>query len=180
MIPYLKEIHLSLDSWREGRDVDGWKKSRMKMRLMMCREIRGNEVAEEVDTPKDVAPVSRLLSDLNALEFLLEGLEPTSIQVILSKSGWVSYGIGDASGSEYGAAVHLQDAVSYRYGQWASEVSKERSNYRELRNLVDTVEKLYREGCLKNCELFLFIDNIVADYAYHRGTSSSKTLFNLV
>ena len=23
MIPYLKGIHLSLDSWREGRDVDG-------------------------------------------------------------------------------------------------------------------------------------------------------------
>ena len=45
---------------------------------------------------------------------------------------------------------------------------------------MDTVGKLYREGCLKNYELCLFTDNIVADYAYHKGTSSSKTLFNLV
>ena len=160
--------------------MDGWKKSRREILLMMCGEGRENEVAEEVETPKDVVPVPRLLSDLKALEFLLEGLEPRRIQARLSKSGWVSYGIGGASGSGHGAVVHLQDAVSYRYGQWASEVSEETSNYRALRNIVDTVKKLYREGCLKNCELFLFTDNIVADYAYHKGTSSSKTLFNLV
>ena len=57
------------------------------MILMMCGEGRGNEVSEEVDTPKDVAPVPRLLSDLKALEFLLEGLEPRIIQARLSKSG---------------------------------------------------------------------------------------------
>ena len=28
MVPYLKGFHLTLDSWREGRDVDDWKKSR--------------------------------------------------------------------------------------------------------------------------------------------------------
>jgi hypothetical protein len=28
MVPYLKEIHLTLDSWREGRGEDGWKRSR--------------------------------------------------------------------------------------------------------------------------------------------------------
>ena len=42
------------------------------------------------------------------------------------------------------------------------------------------MEKLYREECLKHCELCLFNDSIVADYAYHKGTSSSKTLFNLI
>ena len=27
MVPYLKGIHLTLDSWREGRDKDVWKTS---------------------------------------------------------------------------------------------------------------------------------------------------------
>ena len=45
---------------------------------------------------------------------------------------------------------------------------------------MNTVEKLYQEGCLENCKLLLFTDNIVADYAYHKSTSSSKMLFNLV
>ena len=45
---------------------------------------------------------------------------------------------------------------------------------------MDTVEKLHQEGCLQNCELFLFNDNIVTDYAYHKSISSSKTLFILV
>ena len=50
----------------------------------------------------------------------------------------------------------------------------------KLRNLVDTIEKLYYEKYLKDCELFLFTDNLVADYAYHKGTSTSKMSFELV
>ena len=68
-IPYLKEAHLSLDSWREGRNVDDWKKSRQELLLMMYDERKEDEILENVDAPKDVAPVPRLLSDLMALEF---------------------------------------------------------------------------------------------------------------
>ena len=50
----------------------------------------------------------------------------------------------------------------------------------KLRNLVDTIEKLYYEKYLKDYELFLFTDNLVADYAYHEGTSTSKMSFELV
>ena len=178
MISYLKAIHLSLDSWREGKGVDGWKKSRRELLLMIHGERREIEILEDADTPKDVAPVPQLLSALKALEFLLEEPDPRRIQVRLSKTGSVSYGNGDASGSSYGADVYLHDSVSYRYGQWSSEVSEETSNYRELRNLVDTVEKLYPEECLKNCELLLFTDNILANYAYLKGTLSTKALFN--
>ena len=66
------------------------------------------------------------------------------------------------------------------YGQWTSEESEQTSNYRELHNLVNVVEKLYREGLLKNCELFLYTDKSVADYAYYRGSSSSRLLFLLI
>ena len=55
-----------------------------------------------------------------------------------------------------------------------------KSNYRELNDLVMTVEKLYEEGILKDCELFLFTDNFVVDCAYYKGSSSSRALFLLV
>ena len=61
----------------------------------------------------------------------------------------MSYGIGGASGNGYGADVHLKDMRSYRYGQWASNISEQSSNYRALRNLVDTIETLYHEKHLK-------------------------------
>jgi hypothetical protein len=31
LVPYLKGIHLTLDSWRSGRNEDGWKRSRADM-----------------------------------------------------------------------------------------------------------------------------------------------------
>ena len=57
---------------------------------------------------------------------------------------------------------------------------EESSNYRELCNLVETIESLYLEGKLQDCEIFLFTDNIVANYAYYKGSSSCKALFDLV
>ena len=175
MCPYLKGVHLSLDSWRKGRDNEGWKQNYKP--LLFSEEDCD---VEDAYAPIDVFPVPRLRDDLFALNSLLEGEIPKRVKSRLSKSGWVSYGIGDASGNGYGAAVHLKDRLSYRYGQWASNISEQSSNYRELRNLVDTIEKLYRDGHLKDCELFLFTDNLVADYAYHKGTSTSKLLFDLV
>ena len=70
-----------------------------------------------------VGPVSRLKDDLFALESMLEGEVPRRSPVRLSQSGWVSYGIGDASGNEYCAAVHIGEKLHYMYGQWSSEES---------------------------------------------------------
>ena len=49
---------------------------------------------------------------------------------MLSKTGWMTYGFGDACGNGYGAVVHLKYSISYRYGHWMSEIGKESSNYR--------------------------------------------------
>ena len=45
---------------------------------------------------------------------------------------------------------------------------------------METVESLYSEGKLRDCEFFLFMDNIVANYACYKGSSSCKALFDLV
>ena len=98
----------------------------------------------------------------------------------LSKSGCVSYGIGDDSSNRYDAAVHMGEKLHLMYGKWTSVENEQFSNYRELHNLVNTVEKLYEKGLHKNCELFLYTDNSVTDCTYYRKSSSSRLLFLLI
>ena len=137
----------------------------------MRGEENGN-IIEDLQASADVLPVMRLKEYVFALESLLEGEIAKRIKSRLSKSVWVSYGIGDASGNVYGAAVYLKIMLSYRYGQWFSEISEQFSNYRELGNSVDTIEKLYHEDHLKNYELVLFTDNLVADYDKDKSSSN--------
>ena len=42
------------------------------------------------------------------------------------------------------------------------------------------MEKHVREGKLRDCEIFLLTDNLVAETAFYKGSSSNETLFNLV
>jgi hypothetical protein len=93
----------------------------------------------------------------------------------------VCYGFGDASGSGFGSAVQGPDGLWYRHGLWGSDTNKKSSNYRELCNLVETIEEGVCNGTLKGAELFLFTDNTVAEAAFYKGnTSSSKVLFDLI
>ena len=129
------------------------------------------------EAPSVVEPQSPLRDDMFVLESLMEGTVSLRAPVRLLKSGWIRYGIGDVSGNEYGDAVYIGEKLHYVYGQWTSVDSNQSSDYRELHNLVNTVQTLYEEGLLKNCKLFLYTDNSVADWTYYRGSSSSRLLF---
>ena len=59
-------------------------------------------------------------------------------------------------------------------------LNKRSSNYRKLRNLANAVEYFCENGNLQGYELFMFTDNLVAEYTYYKGTSSSRMLFNLI
>jgi hypothetical protein len=48
-------------------------------------------------------------------------------------------------------------------GLWSAEEKEESSNYKELRNLVDTVSEEERAGRMRDCELFLFTNNSTAE-----------------
>ena len=140
MCPYFKGIHQTLDSWRPGRDKDGWKLERREMMMYLASKDGGVGFIGDSEAPEEVFLVFRLASDLQALDCLLMGNEPTRIPCRVKKTGWVAYGIGDASGDGFGAAIHLGDDLQFRYGQWVTAISEKSSNYRELRNLVDTLE----------------------------------------
>ena len=124
------------------------------MEMMLLFASREGEVPDDFlsEAPEDVLPEARLQSDLKALEFLIEGTEPIRIPCRLQKAGWVCYGIGDASGDGSGATIHVGTHLRFRYGQWFSALGERSSNYRELFNLVDTLEGLCNDGSLRGCE----------------------------
>ena len=68
----------------------------------------------------DICPATRLISDIKALKFLLEGTDSTRIPCHANKARWVYYGIGDASGDGFGAAIHIVNRLKFRYGQRSS------------------------------------------------------------
>lgn len=193
--PYLKGIHLTLDSWRPGRGEDGW-----KMANQVRHHIAENDVSIDYSgtPPEIVTGVPRLASDLEALDRLFSSTTPPRRVVRSTGALVVLYGFADASGSGFGSSLLSPNGLHFRYGLWGRDLSHQSSNYRELRNLVDTVdyELLDQFPVLSDVvdaigeavvghaqpglELFLFTDNSVAEGAFFRGTSSNPKLFDLI
>lgn len=181
MVPYLKGIHLTLDSWREGRDEDGWKRIGHK---------GGQTEFVTKDAPVRVSAVPRLEADLSALILLTEGEKPPLRRVRSKKVISLYYGFGDASAVGFCSTFQKymkasggytrDDVIHYRYGHWCQEKGEASSNYRELLNLVESLEAMIAGGELLGAEIWLFTDNSTAESVFYKGNSTSKTLFNLI
>jgi hypothetical protein len=170
--PYLKGFHLTLDSWREGRDDDGWK-------------IPGWHPEElpsaAPNAPDTVLPVPRLADDLNALAVLFTPDTPPRRAIRSQAVTTCIYGFADASGAGFGSSLQLPTgSISYRYGLWGKDAEGSSSNYRELRNIVECLESESAAGHLSGHEVFLFTDNTTAESAYYKGNSTSRLLFELI
>jgi hypothetical protein len=196
----LKGIHLTLDSWRPGRDKDGWKLGRNKdvphaskdeehldaMDGQLVQDGDGDwQFIPEVDSPMGPPPpkvkaVSRLLHDLNALWTFFQVDTPPWRYVRGKRVCVVRYGFGDASKGGFGASIEGTQGIWYRLGVWGSDSSEDSSNFRELCNLVETLEAQGQANELNGVEIFMFTDNRVAEGAFYKGTSSNKKLFELV
>jgi hypothetical protein len=77
LVTYLKGIHLTLDSWRLGRNQDGWKRTRANMEYLRrngCPEEMMKALSDEA--PRLVMPVPHLEQDLKALLALTDPLVP--------------------------------------------------------------------------------------------------------
>ena len=90
------------------------------------------------------------------------------------------YGFGDASSGGFGSTVERPDGLHGRFGIWGGNNEERSSNYRELCNLVETVEEEAQEGHLKDSELWIFTDNSTAESCFFKGGSTSKTLHELI
>jgi hypothetical protein len=143
---------------------------------------RSDKRGHDDEPPARVKFTTRLRDDVDALMKLTDLATPPERRVRSKFITWLTYGFGDASGKGYGAALLLWDGVIfYRQGLWKWTIIKERSsNYRELRNLVDGLERAAEKGLLDGTEVWMFTDNTTAEAAFFRGSSKSRELHNLV
>jgi len=183
MVPYLKGIHLSLDSWRPWRGSDGWKMTQAQITLALNEgsldSLVGNYVADR-KAPERVKWAPRLRQDVDALLHLTNSETPPHRIVRPQKGSTAVYSFGDASGSGFGSSFLREEQVSFYSGQWTEELSANSSNYRELSNLINAIEQAHADGSLNDSEVFIFTDNTAAESTFFKGTSSSKTLFELI
>jgi hypothetical protein len=60
----------------------------------------------------------------------------------------ILYCCGDASGSGFGWCIDFGEGVRYELGEWCDSIQEATSNYRELRNLVNSMVRAAQEGRL--------------------------------
>ena len=184
LTPYLRGIHLTLDSWRPNRDEDGW--AITSGRLAVEEHLLGSDagVPERYpDAPTEVRAVPRLAADVAALMQLTSSLEPPDVLVRPINAMAVIFIYGDASGAGYGISLWRkgESKIGVEYGEWTKEYSEKSSNHREMYNFTIYLEKLLSLGEIKSgSEVFVFTDNQVTESAFFKGTSKSKSLFDLV
>jgi hypothetical protein len=188
MVPYLKGIHQTLDSWRTNRDSEGWK---LSAKELAARLRNGRSLEKEPEGPPSrVKAASRLEGDLEAFTKLFGSEAPPRRLVRSAVSLQIFYGFGDASGVGHssnfqgfrrlGDRVEEDDRIHFRYGHWCDAVSEASSNYRELLNLVESLEAQVESGRVQGAEVFLFTDNSTAEAVFFKGNSSSRPLFDLM
>ena len=197
MFSYLRSFYNTLNGWRCGRNLDGWKmgstewmeliagdiafKSEQDITLPFESRQRKFSSMPSRDMPELVKPVPCFKDDLQALKLLLSKSEPSLHLVRGNKIGVCLVGFGDASGGGFGSSWDKESFdIAYRFGTWGPELDDGSSNLREFTNLADTLEEMGRQGDLKNMEVFLFTDNSTSEAAYFNGTSQSPELFKLI
>jgi hypothetical protein len=88
MVPYLKGMHLTLDSWRPNRDSESWKLPAWDQKFCGL---------EKKGPPNRVIGAKRLRADLEALKTLFGPARPPKRRARSKYCVEVFYGFGDAS-----------------------------------------------------------------------------------
>jgi hypothetical protein len=119
LIPYLKGIHLTLDSWCPNRDDDGWK-------ITNTLEEKFTKAGMSGMIPPDrVKPAKRLYDDLVALRFLAEAEEPPRSLVRPMKIDGRNYMLmfGDALGAGFGVTLWTEAStvIKVDHAEWEKE-----------------------------------------------------------
>ena len=105
--------------------------------------VLGEHIKRSDGKPPDkVKGVGRLERDLRSLLKLMK-TEKLPLRLVRGKRlAQVIYGFGDASGAGFGSSWKSKRGINYRLGIWGRDMDGKSSNYRELRNLVETVESI--------------------------------------
>jgi hypothetical protein len=164
---YLIGFHMTIDAWRPGRDHLGWRMAQSLWEGMdKAEEEWARDEVGELEIPTFVKAVPQFKDDIVALQRLMSCKEPPLKRARCSRSAKCYDGFDDASGSGFGATIQIDGEIHYEYGQWCSQVTEESSsNWRELDNLVEALERIVVEQDLRGSEIFIFTDNSTAERA---------------
>ena len=181
MPPFLKSLHLVIDSWRPNRDSEsGWENKYLYKDEDGDWRLEGDSAG---DAPETVDPTGALREmfefHLTSLSELLGGEEPAIQYCRAEGSVTALYLWGDASGASFGSLLH-ETSVEYESAEWARDHKEESSNWREMNNLTTRVERMADQGRLRRKELTVITDNDTFYRAFHKGHSSSPKLNNIV
>jgi len=151
MIPYLKGLHLTIDSWRSNRDDDGWRQTgHFEPKIE-------DGMVEALDAPPLVQAVPRLGNDLRALGELTAAAEPPRVPVRPTATAAAGFMFGDASGMGFGQSLWFMGRpdVDVFFGLWDEIASGGSSNWREFYNQVLAVERGIAGGTIpEGTEIF--------------------------
>eukprot|EP00980_Cylindrotheca_fusiformis_P018324 scaffold5977_cov98-Cylindrotheca_fusiformis.AAC.1 len=181
--PYLKGIHLTLDSWRANRKQDGWKMSPKEWGIFL-EGIEDEELREgladlgNATAPSAVFPVPRLHDDIQALTNLFSSPTPTRVCVRPTRFVQVVLGFGDASGNGFGGTFLSTAGLSYQIGVWKYR-GKSSCSF-EFRNLLDALNREGEAGRLRDSFVLMMTDNQPVEEALYKGTSASRDLLAMV
>lgn len=131
---------------------------------------------------RTVKAVPRMKNDVHALRILMRSkivvkklVQGTTIMV-------ARYCFGDASGSGFGSSwVEGSKGIRYKVGFWGIDKGDQSLNFKELANLVTTLEDMSNNNDgICGVEICLFVDNSVAEGAVFKESSTSEKVFDLV
>jgi hypothetical protein len=173
--PFLKGFYLTLNGWRFDRNEEGWKLGKSDWEDMAIDllgdddqwEFIKHEAKEKqsgvlsTDGPPMVKMMNRMKRDLEVLKSMFASSTPSRRLVRGKAIARILYGFGDASGAGFGASwskpfqtgSHIT-TMRYRFGRWGEDEEGSSSNYRELKNLVDTLDEMVRSDELTGVEVF--------------------------
>lgn len=162
MQTYLRGIHMTLDSWRPGRDEEGWKLGARARNLIALLEALRDEGGAELEegmtvevegrdnAPEYVTPVPRLEEDMKALRRFTASPLPPLRRARPTAGAAVKISFLDASGAGLGdneaGSEDGYSEVRYAYGTWKAEISACSSNYREMRNCLKKLAEGMEQG----------------------------------
>jgi hypothetical protein len=134
--PFLKGLHLTLDGWRGNRDEELWKLPRDKW-----------DSTPIIAAPQFVDPTPRLPEDVYCLSRLFASPRAPTHPVRCSAHKVAIYGFVDASSAGHGCSFELPDgSLLFCHGLWGRDTDDLSSNFRELCNLVESVEEAVMLG----------------------------------
>ena len=191
MKPFLKGFYSTLNGWRPDRDEKGWKLSFKAYQhyLQLGRRSESqndymeiNDETEDDGAPETVPVLPLMLDHTKVLMDMFANEQPVLLLKRCCSRFEAMYVFGDASGLGFGSSSWVVgERLNYRYGVWGLSTGEDSSsNYRKLRNLVESLEKSGSSGQLDGKEVFLFTDNSTAEAVASKGSSTSPLLYELI